>query len=68
MSDQTTNRIEGVVDEAKGRGKSAWGELTDDESTKTEGQMDRAKGQVKQGIADVKDKVDDVVKKVTGHE
>ena len=65
MTDQSRDRIEGNVDEMKGRGKSAFGELTGDEQTQSEGEADQASGKVKQGMADVKDKVDDVVKKVT---
>lgn len=66
MTDQSKDRIEGTMDEVKGRGKSAWGELTDDPETKAEGDADQVSGKVKQGMADAKDKVDDVVKKVTG--
>ena len=65
MSDATRDRIEGIVDEAKGRGKSAWGELTDDDEKRAEGDLDKAKGGVKQGMADVKNKIDDVAKKIT---
>ncbi len=65
MSDQSRDRIEGTLDEVKGRGKSAFGELTGDEQTQTEGETDQASGKLQQGIADVKDKVDDAVKKVT---
>ena len=65
MSDATRDRIEGTVDEATGRGKSAFGELTGDEQTQAEGETDQAKGNVKQGVADVKGKVDDAVKNLT---
>ena len=65
MTDQSRDRIEGTVDEVTGRGKSAFGELTGDEQTKQEGEADQVTGNLKQGLADVKDKVDDVVKKVT---
>ena len=67
MSDQSRDRIEGTVDEIKGRGKSAWGEISDDDQKRAEGQADRAKGEFKKGKADTKDKVDDAVKKVTGN-
>jgi uncharacterized protein YjbJ (UPF0337 family) len=66
MTDQTQDRIEGTVDEAKGRAKSAWGELTDNPDTKAEGEADQTEGKLKKGVADVKGKVDDAVKKVTG--
>lgn len=65
MSDQTRDRVEGKVDELKGRGKEAWGDATNDDQKRGEGQFDQLKGNAKQGIADAKDKVDDVVKKVT---
>ena len=65
MSDATRDRIEGTLDDATGRGKSAFGELTGDEQTQAEGEMDQAKGGLKQGMADVKDKVDDAVKNLT---
>jgi uncharacterized protein YjbJ (UPF0337 family) len=67
MSDQSSDRIEGTVDEIKGRGKSAWGEMTDDEKKRAEGEADQAKGKFKKGMADAEDKVDDAVKKVTGN-
>jgi uncharacterized protein YjbJ (UPF0337 family) len=67
MSDQSSDRIEGTVDEIKGRGKSALGELTGDDQKRAEGQADQTEGKVKKGMADVKDKVDDAVKKVTGN-
>ena len=66
MSDSSRDRIEGTVDDLTGRGKSALGGLTDDEDMQAEGETDQAKGGLKQGMADVKDKVDDAVKKVTG--
>jgi uncharacterized protein YjbJ (UPF0337 family) len=65
MSDSTRDRIEGSVDDAKGQGKSAWGNMTNDEGKQAEGEVDQAKGGAKKGMADVKDKVDDAVKKVT---
>jgi len=67
MSDQTRDRIEGTMDEATGRGKSALGGITDNQDMKAEGEMEQAQGGLKQGMADVKDKVDDAVKKVTGN-
>lgn len=65
MTDATRDRIEGTLDEAKGRGKAAWGEATGDDTTKAEGEGDQLMGKVKQGLADVKDKVGDAVDKVT---
>jgi uncharacterized protein YjbJ (UPF0337 family) len=65
MSDQSRDRIEGTVDEIKGRVKSAWGELTDDDQKRAEGHADQIEGEVKKGMADAKDKVDDAIKRVT---
>jgi uncharacterized protein YjbJ (UPF0337 family) len=45
------------VDEVKGRGKQAAGDLADDETLKREGKVDRA-------VSDVKEKIDDVADKV----
>ena len=65
MTDSTRDRIEGTVDDAKGRGKSVLGEVTNDDKMKAEGEGDQLMGKVKQGLADVKDKVGDAVDKVT---
>jgi uncharacterized protein YjbJ (UPF0337 family) len=65
MSEQTGERIEGKIDEVKGHAKSTWGEMTGDERTRAEGERDKAKGKVKQGVADVKDKVDEAVQDLT---
>ena len=65
MSDATRDRIEGNVDDVTGQAKAKWGDLTGDQQAETEGHMDQAEGGTKQGMADVKDRVDDVVKKVT---
>jgi uncharacterized protein YjbJ (UPF0337 family) len=60
MADKQTpagQRTEGAVDEAKGKVKQAWGDLTDDKSTHAEGQIDELKGKTKQKIADVREDV-----------
>ena len=67
VTDQSKDRIEGTIDEATGRVKSATGELTGDQDLKGEGELDQMVGKAKQGLADAKDKVDDLVKKVTGN-
>ena len=66
MSDASKDRIEGKVDEAVGRGKAAAGELTGNPELRDEGRADQAAGQVKQGIAEVKDRIDGFVKRITG--
>jgi uncharacterized protein YjbJ (UPF0337 family) len=68
VSDQSRDRVEGTLDDVKGRGKAAWGELTDDEELKNEGYADRAKGTAKKAVADVKEAVDTAVKKITSDE
>ena len=65
MSDATRDRIDGKMDDVTGRGKSALGNVTGDDKMKGEGEADQASGKVKEGLADAKDKVDDVVKKFT---
>ena len=65
MTDQSKDRLEGTLDEMTGRGKSAVGDLTGDDETRAEGDAQQAEGKLQKGLADVKDKVDDAVKKVT---
>lgn len=64
MNDETRTKAEGMVDEGKGRVKSAAGDLTGDNKKKAEGALDQITGKVKQGAADLKDKAEDVVDKV----
>jgi len=66
MSDSTKDRVEGAFDQAKGEGKEQLGRATDDERTQGEGVLDQAQGEGKQGVADLKDKAGDLLKKVTG--
>jgi uncharacterized protein YjbJ (UPF0337 family) len=68
MTDQSQDRLEGEFDEAKGKGKEALGRLANDKSTQMEGQRDQAVGKAKQGMADMKDKADDIVKDVTSRD
>ncbi|HEV2107393.1 MAG TPA: CsbD family protein [Thermomicrobiales bacterium] len=65
MTDQSKDRVEGKSDEVMGRAKSAFGDLTGDEQTKAEGETQETSGEAKQGLADAKDKVDNLVKKAT---
>ncbi len=67
MTDASKDRAEGKLDELVGRGKSALGDATDDQRLKDEGDASQAEGKAKQGLAGLKDKVDDAVKKVTGN-
>jgi uncharacterized protein YjbJ (UPF0337 family) len=56
----TRDRAEGTIDEVKGRGKQAWGDLTDDDRTRAEGMMDEVKGKAQQGLGDLKDKAEEL--------
>ena len=67
MNDETRTKAEGMVDEGKGRVKSAAGELTGDDKTKAEGELDQMVGKVKQGAADLKNKAEDAIDKLRDH-
>ena len=60
MSNEMDERSEGMLDQAKGKGKEVWGNVTDDEDMEAEGKLDQAGGRVKEGVADVKDAAKDV--------
>jgi uncharacterized protein YjbJ (UPF0337 family) len=47
----------GAVDKAKGKGKEAVGDLTDDDKLKNEGRIDEVKGKVKDAVDRVGDKL-----------
>ena len=49
--------VSGEGDQAKGKIKQAVGDLTDDNSLKSEGKVDEAAGKVKEGVDKVKDKL-----------
>ena len=52
------DKIKGKIDEAKGRAKKAWGEVTDNPQTKREGSMDKAKGKLEDIKGDIKNAID----------
>ncbi|CAN5152120.1 hypothetical protein BH20ACT16_BH20ACT16_15390 [soil metagenome] len=54
---------DGKMDEAKGRGKEALGDLTDDEDLKNEGKVDRASGKVKGAVGGAADKAKNLLRK-----
>jgi uncharacterized protein YjbJ (UPF0337 family) len=64
--DSTQDRIEGNVDEVKGRAKQAAGDITGDSSTRAEGKVDESKGKTEKAAADVKDKAEDLKDKISG--
>ena len=67
MNDETRTKAEGMVDEGKGRVKSAAGELTGDNKKKAEGELDQVVGKLKQGAADLKDKAEAAIDKLRDH-
>jgi uncharacterized protein YjbJ (UPF0337 family) len=54
------DRVEGLAEEAKGKAKQAWGDMTDDERAKVEGMVDEAKGKAQQAWGDLKDAAQDL--------
>ena len=55
--------MSGAMDQGKGRIKQAVGDLTDDDSLKTEGKVDESAGKIKEAASDVVDKIKDKLTK-----
>jgi uncharacterized protein YjbJ (UPF0337 family) len=53
----TSDRLDNAAENAKGKVKEAYGDLTDNERLEAEGKMDQAKADVKDKVEDVKDGV-----------
>jgi uncharacterized protein YjbJ (UPF0337 family) len=51
------DRIQGSVDQAKGKIKEGVGKMTGDQKTQAEGKMDQAKGKVENAVGSAKDKL-----------
>jgi uncharacterized protein YjbJ (UPF0337 family) len=51
------DRIQGGIDQAKGKVKEGVGKLTGDQKTEAEGKVDQAKGKVENAIGGAKDKL-----------
>ena len=64
--DEKRDRVEGTIDQVKGRGKQGVGEVFDDQQTRTEGQVDEGKGKAQQTVGNLKDKAKDLKDKVSG--
>ena len=60
------DRMEGGLDELKGRGKEALGGLSGNEETQAEGQTDQVKGQGQQALGNLKDAAGNLMDKVKG--
>jgi uncharacterized protein YjbJ (UPF0337 family) len=56
----TGDRIQGTIDETKGKAKQAWGDATDNPQTQAEGMADEAKGKAEKAWGNIKDAASDV--------
>ena len=56
------DRIEGSLDQAKGKIKEGVGKMTGDSKLETEGQADQVSGKVQNTIGGIKDKIRESVK------
>jgi uncharacterized protein YjbJ (UPF0337 family) len=52
-------RAEGKWDDAKGRIREAWGDLTDDDLDKTEGKWDQVVGAIKEKTGEAVDTIEE---------
>ncbi len=55
----TENRVEGTIDEVKGRARNALGGLTGDTSEQVKGKGEELKGRAQQEVGKIQQKVDD---------
>lgn len=55
------DRIEGSMDQAKGKVKEVAGKVTGDAKLETEGKADQVKGKIQNAVGGVKDSVKDAV-------
>jgi uncharacterized protein YjbJ (UPF0337 family) len=51
------DRIQGSMDQAKGKIKEGVGKVTGDQKTEAEGKVDQAKGKVENAVGSAKDKL-----------
>jgi len=56
----SNDRISGITDQVKGNVKDKAGDMTGDSQQQGEGKVDQVKGKAKEGMADAKDKFDDM--------
>ncbi len=56
------DRIEGSLDQAKGKIKEGVGKMTGDSKLETEGQADQVSGKVQNTVGGIKDKIRESVK------
>jgi uncharacterized protein YjbJ (UPF0337 family) len=65
MTGSKDHETQGTIDEIKGRGQQAWGDVTGDEKTQAKGAANRAKGQAEQVWGEAKDKASEAKDKVS---
>jgi uncharacterized protein YjbJ (UPF0337 family) len=58
------DQASGAWDAFKGKAKSIWGELTDDDFTKAEGSMDKLYGTIQSKFGDTKEKIQEKISKL----
>ena len=58
------DELEGKVDQAKGKAKQAWGDLTNNERVHDEGVADEASGDVQEGVGRARRKVGEFIEDV----
>jgi uncharacterized protein YjbJ (UPF0337 family) len=58
------DELDGKVDQAKGRAKQAWGDLTKDEKVHDEGVADEAAGKVEEGFGRARRKVGETIEDI----
>ncbi|HYJ12839.1 MAG TPA: CsbD family protein [Thermomicrobiales bacterium] len=61
MTDSTKDHIDGAKDTLTGNVKEVAGKATGDSEMEGEGKFDQLKGDIKEGVADVKDKISDLL-------
>ena len=62
MDNATDQKVEGRMDQAKGRVKQAWGDLTGDDSTHAEGTADEMAGNVKEKVGQARESIADAIR------
>ena len=58
------DELDGKVDQAKGRAKQAWGDLTNNERLHDEGVADEAAGEVQEGFGRARRKVGEAIEDI----
>ena len=59
-----TDETKGAWEQLKGRAKSVWGELTDDDFMKAEGSVDKLYGTIQSRFGETKEKIKEKLDKI----